>query len=148
MTKYAETLRPGFNHEFMERPDGYRGLAKKYGLHFRREPRELDTGLMYKAIAEEEVDLICGFATDGRIPAFDLVMLEDDLHFFPPYYAAPLIRAAVLNKHPVIEKLLNRLAGLMTDEEMRRMNYKVDQQGVEARKVAKDFLITKGLLPQ
>lgn len=146
LKKYEKTLEPGFNHEFMERLDGYRGLSKKYNLHLEKEPKQFDTGLMYKAIAEKQVDLVCGFATDGRIPAFDLVMLEDDLNFFPPYYAAPLVRNEILEKYPVIEELLNKLAELITDEEMSRMNFKVDGKGMKSKKVAEDFLKSKKLI--
>lgn len=146
LKKHEETLRPCFNHEFLERPDGYRGLCRRYNLHFRNEPKEVDSGLMYRAIAEKQVDLICGFATDGRIPAFNLVMLRDNLHFFPPYYAAPLVRADTLKKYPELENILNKLGGFITDEDMLEMNYKVDQKGIDARKVARDFLIEKKLL--
>lgn len=148
LKEYEEILTPGFNHEFLERPDGYKGLCKKYNLHFKHETREFDTGLMYKAIVQKEVDLICGFATDGRIPAFELVILEDNMKFFPPYYAAPLVRADVLEKYPVIEDVLNRLGGLITDEEIRRLNYRVDQQGINAKMVARNFLIEKNLLKE
>lgn len=146
LRKYKAILKPGFNHEFMERPDGYKGLSKKYNLHFKYEPKEIDTGLMYKAVDENEVDLICGFATDGRIPAFNLVILEDDLKFFPPYYAAPLIRAEILEKYPKIVEILNKLEGSITDEEMSKMNYKVNQQGIKEKTVAKEFLIDKNIL--
>lgn len=146
LKKYEAVLKPGFNHEFMERLDGYKGLSKKYNLHFKSEPIEIDTGLMYKAVVEKEVDLICGFATDGRIPAFNLVILEDDLNFFPPYYAATLIRAEILAKYPIIAEILNKFGGSITDQEMSEMNYKVDQQGIKAKTVAKEFLTDKRFL--
>ncbi|MEA3435798.1 MAG: glycine betaine ABC transporter substrate-binding protein [Thermodesulfobacteriota bacterium] len=146
LKKYEAVLKPGFNHEFMERLDGYKGLSKKYNLHFKSEPIEIDTGLMYKAVVEKEVDLICGFATDGRIPAFNLVILEDDLNFFPPYYAATLIRAEILAKYPIIAEILNKFGGSISDQEMSKMNYKVDQQGIKAKTVAKEFLTDKRFL--
>jgi len=146
LKKYEGMLQAGFNHEFMERDDGYKGLSKKYNLRFKKEAKELDSGLMYKAVKEKEVDVICGFATDGRIAAFNLVMLKDDKNFFPPYYAAPLVSMEISKKYPVIESALNKLGGLITDEEMRRMNYEVDQKGLKEETVARNFLVTKGLI--
>lgn len=143
---HAGELRPGFNHEFLERPDGYPGLAKHYGFEFERDPREMDTGLLYRAIAEGEVDVICAFATDGRIPAFDLVTLEDDKSFFPPYLAAPLVRADLLESHPEVRGVLNDLAGSISDSAMRRMNYRVDEQRERPVDVARAFLGEAGLL--
>ena len=81
----------GFTAEFMEREDGYPGLRMEYSLEF-SETRDMEPSLMYQAVAQQNVDIICGFATDGRIAAYDLVMLEDDRGFFPPYYAAPVVR--------------------------------------------------------
>jgi len=137
---YIDLLIPGFDHEFMERPDGYPGLAKHYGFRFVKEPKEMDPGLMYRAIAEGSVDVIDGFSTDGRIPAFDLVILEDDKHFFPPYYAAPLIRADILKKYPELEGVLNKLGSKISDETMRQMNYEVDEEGRKPEDVAREFL--------
>src|SRR5207248_10134253 len=90
----------GFGYEFIERQDGYPGLAKAYNLRFPAPPRVMDLGLTYKAAAARQVDFIAGNSTDGLIDALGLVVLEDDKHYFPPYDAAPLIRNAVLMKHP------------------------------------------------
>ncbi len=143
---HKDQLLPGFNHEFLERPDGYQGLVEHYGFKFSKSPKEMDTGLMYKAVAEKMVDVICGFATDGRIRAFDLVALDDDKGFFPPYYAAPLVRAETLRKHPGLRQALNALSGKVTNEEMAEMNYRVDKNGEESSKVAREFLEKKGLI--
>ncbi len=137
---HEESLRCGFTGEFMARPDGWAGLKRRYGLDLSRPPRELDAGLMYAALAEGEVDLICGFATDGRIPAFGLRVLEDDRGYFPPYYAAPLVRAPILEKHPELRSALQVLAGALDDSTMAALNFAVDQGGQPARKVAEDFL--------
>jgi osmoprotectant transport system substrate-binding protein len=145
---HKDNLRSGFTHEFLERPDGYPGLIKHYGWSLDKEPKGMDPGLMYKAIAGGDVDLICGFATDGRISAFDLVMLEDDKQFFPPYYAAPVIRADTLKKHPELEDILNKLAGKIDDETMLKLNYAVDEEGRKAAEVAKDFLQKHGLISE
>lgn len=145
LKQHAEDLKPGFDHEFMARPDGYEPLIEAYGFRFSQEPVELDPGLMYRAIADERVDVIDGFATDGRIPAFDLVILEDDKHFFP-YYACPLIRQEVLDAHPEVAEVLNRLAGKIDNEIMAQMNYEVDENHRSPRDVAADFLREQALV--
>jgi glycine betaine/choline ABC-type transport system substrate-binding protein len=144
---HADELRPGFDHEFMSRPDGYEPLTEAYGFRFEEEPVELDPGLMYRAISDGRVDVIDGFATDGRIPAFDLAILEDDASFFPPYYAAPLVREEVLEAHPEIADALNRLAGKIDSETMAQMNYEVDENHRSPREVALEFLRAEGLVP-
>lgn len=137
---HADKLLPGFDHEFLERPDGYKGLKVHYGFQFSREPREMDPGLMYKAITDKSVDIIDGFSTDGRIPAFDLVILKDDKSFFPPYQAAPLVRAETLVKHPVLHELLNWLWERISNETMQGLNYEVDEKGKMTSSVAREFL--------
>ena len=145
---HKDKLTSGFTHEFVERPDGYPGLVKHYGFKLEKKPKGMDPGLMYKAIAEGNVDLICGFATDGRIPAFDLVMLKDDKQFFPPYYAAPVIRTDTLKKYPKLEGILNKLAGKIDDKTMAQLNYEVDEEGRQAAEVAKEFLQKHGLISE
>jgi len=136
----AHTLRAGFTAEFVERPDGYPGLIRAYGFHF-KEVRDLDPSLMYEALANGEVDVICAFATDGRIAAFGLKKLEDDLHFFPPYQAAPVIREAVLRDHPIILDVLSLLAERIDDRTMQRLNFEVDGNKRPPAEVAAAFLI-------
>jgi glycine betaine/choline ABC-type transport system substrate-binding protein len=145
---HKDNLASGFTHEFMERPDGYPGLIKHYGWELGKKPKGMDPGLMYKAIAEGDVDLICGFATDGRIPAFDLVMLEDDKRFFPPYYAAPVVRSDTLGNYPELENILSKLAGKIDDTAMGQLNYQVDEEGRKAGDVAREFLQKQGLVNQ
>ncbi len=144
---HADDLKPGFDHEFMSRPDGYDPLTEAYGFRFQHEPVELDPGLMYRAISDGRVDVIDGFATDGRIPAFDLVILDDNRGFFPPYYAAPLVRQEVLEAHPEVAEALNRLAGKIDSETMGQMNYEVDENHRSPGDVALAFLQAQGLLP-
>jgi len=141
-------LKAAFDAEFLTRPDGYEGLARRYGFRFPAPPMQMDQGLMYRAISDEAVDVIDGFATDGRIPAYSLKVLEDDEHFFPPYYAAPLVRAETLKKHPELEEVLNRLAGKLPDKAMRNLNYEVDEKGRKAAEVAEEFLLGAGLVMQ
>jgi osmoprotectant transport system substrate-binding protein len=143
--RYAPEWRPGFGYEFMERPDGYRGLARTYGLRFAAPPRLMDLGLLYKALLEKQVDLVAGNSTDGLIAARDLAVLEDDRHYFPPYQAIPIVRRDTLARHPQVRAALNELAGKISDEEMRRMNYAVDGEHHDVREVVREFLRAKGL---
>lgn len=141
-------LRAAFNAEFLTRPDGYQGLTAHYGFKFRLAPLQMESGLMYRAAADGLVDVICGFSTDGRIPAYDLVVLEDDQRFFPPYYAAALIRADTLREHPELEGILNRLASSISGETIQRLNYAVDEEGRRPHKLAREFLISLRLIPR
>jgi osmoprotectant transport system permease protein len=135
----ASELRAGWTSEFSERPDGYPGLREHYGFKFAT-VRDLDTALMYEALVQEEVDVICAFATDGRIAAYHLQPLEDDLQFFPPYFAAPIISAATLDKHPELEKILDLVAGKISSETMQRLNSQVDRDKRSPAEVAREFL--------
>lgn len=144
----GDRLTAGFDSEFLVRTDGYPGLKDLYDFEFASKPMHLDPGLMYQAVASDQVDVICGFATDGRIPAYDLVILEDDKDLFPPYYAAPVVRKATLEKHPDLKATLNKLAGRLPDETMQQLNFEVDEEGRKARVVARDFLIREGLISE
>jgi len=139
-------MRVAFDAEFHTRPDGYRGLCRHYGFEFPEEPRQMEPGLMYRVLADGAVDVIDAFATDGRIEAYDLLVLEDDRGYFPPYYAAPLVRQHTLRRHPELKPILERLAGKLPDETMRRLNYQVDGEGRKAADVAREFLVAEGLL--
>ena len=116
---YAPKWRAGFGYEFMERPDGYRGWMAAYGLHFSGAPRILDLGLLYRALADKQVDLVAGNSTDGVIASLHMVVLEDDRHYFPPYEAVPLVRRATLEKHPEVRDAIGALAGKISEDEMR-----------------------------
>jgi osmoprotectant transport system substrate-binding protein len=142
---FAPQWRAGFGYEFMERPDGYRGLAATYGLHFAEQPRIMDLGLLVRALKNHQIDLAAGNTTDGLIPALDLFVLEDDRHYFPPYEAVPVIRLQTLQRHPEIAQALAELAGKISDEEMQRLNYAVDGQHRDAKEVVHEFLRSKGL---
>jgi osmoprotectant transport system substrate-binding protein len=143
---YRNDLQPGFDAEFLERPDGYRGLTRYYGFSFSKSPIQMDPGLMYKALSEGAVDVVDGFATDGRIQAYRLIALHDDKDFFPPYYAAPLIREETLKEYPEVGKVLNHLAGIISDGTMRHLNYKIDGEGERPSDVAREFLRSRGLI--
>jgi osmoprotectant transport system substrate-binding protein len=142
---FAHEWRAGFGYEFMERPDGFKGLAQTYALAFRETPRILDLGLLYRALLENQVDIVAGNSTDGLLAARDLTMLEDDKHYFPPYEAVPVVRADALARFPGMRAALMELAGKINDEEMRRMNYEVDGERRDIGDVAREFLRAKGL---
>ena len=145
LTPVATNLRAGFTSEFAERPDGYPGLANRYGFRFGK-VIDLDPTLMYEALVKEEVDVICAFATDGRIAVYRLKPLVDDLQFFPPYHAAPVIRGQALRAHPEIQKVLAQLSGLVDDATMQRLNYEVDGKKRTPQEVALEFLKSHDLL--
>jgi osmoprotectant transport system substrate-binding protein len=146
-TAFAPHWRAGFGYEFMERPDGYRGLAAAYGLHFAESPRVMDLGLLARALRDRQIDLAAGNATDGLIPAMDLFVLEDDKHYFPPYEAVPVIREQVLRDHPEVAQGVAALAGKISDAEMRQLNYAVDGQHRDVKEVVHSFLKGKRLVP-
>jgi osmoprotectant transport system permease protein len=134
----------GFNSEFMEREDGYRALQRVYG--FSMPIQEMEVGLMYQAISSRKVDVISGFSTDGRIRAYNLRVLEDDLGHFPPYYAAPLVRQATLLRFPGLRPVFEAIAGKISAAEIMRMNYEVDENQRAPRDVARDFLEQQGMV--
>lgn len=135
----------GFGYEFMEREDGFPGLARVYGLQFPASPRVMDLGLTYKALASGEVDMIAGNSTDGTIESLNLYALEDDRHYFPPYDAVPVVREEALAKHSGLREALKELGGKIDEEQMRRLNYLVDGEFRDVREVAADFLAQAGL---
>src|SRR6202161_1424638 len=143
---FAPQWRAGFGYEFMERPDGYAGLAAAYGLHFAAPPRVMDLGLLAPALKDHQIDIAAGNATDGLIPAFDLFALEDDRHYFPPYEAVAVIRQQTLQEHPEVGRAIAELGGKISDREMRKLNYALDGQRRDAKDVAHDFLRSKGLV--
>jgi len=140
LARLAPRWKAGFGYEFLERADGFRGLASVYGLRFASPPTAMDLGLTYRALAEEKVDVIAGNSTDGQIQALDLVVLEDDRHYFPPYEAAPVIRQAAIARHPGVATALAELAGRMSDAEMRRLNALADVEHRDIATIARDWL--------
>jgi len=143
---FAPKWRAGFGYEFMERPDGYPGLAAAYGLHFAAPPRIMDLGLLPPALKNHQIDIAAGNATDGLIPVFDLFVLEDDRHYFPPYEAVAVIRQQTLKEHPEVSQAVAALGGKISDQEMQRLNYALDGQHRDVREVAHEFLRSKGLV--
>jgi len=142
---YFPRWRAGFGYEFMERPDGFKGLAKTYGLRLGESPRSMELGLLYRALKDKQVDVVAGNSTDGVIAALDLVALEDDRHYFPPYEAVPIVRREALEQHPALSEALAELAGKISDEEMRRLNYAVDGEHRDVNLLVQEFRQAKGL---
>ena len=134
----AGGLLAGFTPEFMGRQDGYLGLKEKYQLNIRTVV--ISDAVMYKAAFEKDLDVISGYSTDGRLKAFDLVVLNDDKEIFPPYYAAPIVKNSALQKFPELEPALNLLAGRITDSVMTDLNYRVDYLKQSPARVATEFL--------
>jgi len=143
---FTPQWRAGFGYEFMERPDGFKGLVASYGLRFAEAPRIMDLGLISRALRDHQVDLIAGNNTDGLIPALDFVVLEDDHHYFPPYEAVAVMRGEMLKNHPEVRAALDMLTGEISDEDMRRLNYAVDGEHRDATAVVKEFLQQRKLV--
>jgi osmoprotectant transport system permease protein len=141
---YAPGWRAGFGQDFMSRADGYPGFSRRYGLKFADQPREMDLSLTYIALASGKVDLIAGNSTDGRIAALDLVQLEDDRHYFPPYEAVYLVRNDSLARVPVLREVLAKLANAISTEEMRQLNYEVDANKRSQVEVVRAWIQRKG----
>ena len=138
--KYSPQWQAGFGYEFLSRQDGYPGLAKTYGLKFAKPPQEMDLGLMYRALADKKVDMVAGNSTDGLIPVLNLVILEDDRRYFPPYEAVPIFNQKTLETYPAVGKAIAQLAGIISAAEMQKMNYQVDHQSLPVAQVVKQFL--------
>ncbi len=144
--QFAPKWKAGFGYEFMERLDGYRGLAVAYGLHFAEQPRIMDLGLLARALKDHQIDFAAGNATDGLIPALDLFVLADDKDYFPPYEAVPVIRQQTVQQHPDVARALDQLKDKISDQEMQKMNYAVDGQHRDTQQVVREFLKQKHLV--
>jgi len=145
VAKVQPLMRLGVGYEFAERPDGLRGLSAAYGLKFDGPPRTMELGLLYRALASNQVDIVAGNSTDGAITAQGFVALKDDRHYFPPYEAVPLVREDSLKRWPQIGVALQRLAGKVSDEDMRAMNLAVESEHRDVADVVREFRARKGL---
>ena len=139
---YTPDWLAAFGYEFIERADGFEGLSETYDLKFAEPPRVMELGLTYRALAEQRVDLIAGDSTNGLIAALDLFVLEDDQQYFPPYDGVPVFRSETLQRYPQLREIINRLAGTIDEDQMRRMNYQVDGEGKLVKEVVGEFLRT------
>ncbi|HEY9807969.1 MAG TPA: glycine betaine ABC transporter substrate-binding protein [Halomicronema sp.] len=145
IAKYTPQWQAGFGYEFMEREDGFPGLAKTYNLRFLKSPRIMDLGLMYRALVEKKVDLVAGGTTDGQIVSLGLTILKDDKRYFPPYDAVPVVRQETLKKYPKLREVFKNLEDKITAKEMQTMNYQVDAEFRPVEEVVRDFLKLKNL---
>ncbi len=145
VARVAPQWRLGVGYEFAERPDGLPGLAAVYGLHFEGSPRTMELGLLYRSLRARQVDIVAGNSTDGAIQALGFVALQDDKHYFPPYEAVPLVRDEALQRWPAIGKAVQRLAGKVSEDEMRAMNLAVDGEHQDPADVVRAFRARKGL---
>jgi glycine betaine/choline ABC-type transport system substrate-binding protein len=130
----------GFGYEFLERPDGYTGLARTYGLRFAGAPHVMDLTLSYRALASGQVDLIAGDSTAGLIKGLDLVRLDDNRQYFPPYDAVPVARSETLLRYPQVRQAIERLAGRVSADDMQAMNYAADAEHQDVAAIVRSFL--------
>ena len=144
LKKVEGQLRAGFTLEFNDREDGNKGLQKVYGLHL--QVSTMEPALRYQAIQSGDIQITDAYSTDAELARYDLVVLEDDKQLFPPYQGAPLMKEALLKKHPELEGILNKLAGKITEAQMSQMNYQVGVEGKPAAQVARDFLVEEGFI--
>lgn len=138
--------RAGFADEFLERKDGFPGLAKTYNLRFAEPPKAMDLKLIYPALKNKKVDLVAVNSTDGQIGRLDLAVLKDDRLFFPPYQAVPIVRQQTLQKHPKLREVFQQLSGKISESEMRRLNLQVEAEKKDVKQVVQKFLQSKGLI--
>lgn len=143
MARYSPKWQAGFGHDFFVRPDGYPGFAAAYGLQFAA-AKQMSLDLTYTALASHQVDLIAGNSTDGRIPSLDLFQLEDDRHYFPPYEAVFVTRKAALT--PALTRVLQKLGGAISTDEMRKLNYEVDGARRAKKNVVSEWLKKRGFV--
>ncbi|MEA5616420.1 glycine betaine ABC transporter substrate-binding protein [Cronbergia sp. UHCC 0137] len=141
--KYTPQWKAAFGYEFMEREDGYRGLAKTYGLSFAKYPRIMSLGLLYYALQQKQVDFIVANSTDGQIARLGLVVLEDDKRYFPPYEPVPIVRQETLKKYPQLKTAIAQLSGKISADEIRELNYLVEGELRDIKQVVQEFRQTK-----
>jgi osmoprotectant transport system substrate-binding protein len=144
--QYTPKWRGGFGYEFLEREDGFPGLAKTYGLKFSKPPQIMDLGLIYRALIQKQVDMVAGNSTDGQISRLGLVVLKDDKQYFPPYEATPIIRQETLKKYPQLKNAIAQLTGKISADEMRQLNYLVEGELQDIKEVVREFRKSKGLI--
>ncbi|WP_148401740.1 ABC transporter permease/substrate-binding protein [Clostridium sp. Marseille-P299] len=145
LAKVASKFVSGTTFEFLNRGDGLPGVEKTYGFKF-KDSKALDSSPRYVALNNGDVQVIDAFLTDGLLKKYDLVTLEDDKGFFPPYYAIPIVNEKVLEKYPEIEPLMDELGAVLTNDVMAELNYKVDELQEKPSDVAHEFLVEQGLI--
>lgn len=147
LASVADQLVFGAEYDFFEREDGYDALCDTYGLNF-KETMDLDIGLKYQALNQEQIDVMVVFTTDGQLSASDVVVLEDDKQFYPSYLCGNVVRGEVLEEHPELSGVFDKVTGLITDSDMAQMNYEVETENREPEDVAEEYLQAHGLLDE
>lgn len=145
LVPHVGELRVGVSHEFLNRQDGWPGVAARYGLRTSA-PRGMEHGLAFAALTEGSLDVIDAWTTDGKLLAHDVTVLRDDKGFWPPYHCAPIVRLDALQRHPELEPLLARLGLRLSNRRMQQLNLAVEADGRSFRDVARQFLAAEGLL--
>jgi len=145
LARVSKELKLGAGPEFRDRKDGLPGLKAKYGIEF-KEDLQMAIGLRYQALANKQIDIVNGYATDGMISALKLKRLKDDKNLWPPYYLVPVVRKDALDANPKIAEVLNRVSAMLDETSMAEMNYKVDNDKEEPKNVARAFLRAKGVV--
>lgn len=144
----AGEMNLGTDSSWLERPnDGYGAFQKEYGFSFGK-TTPMDIGLVYKAVANKEVDIVLAYSTDARLQEYDLVTLEDDRHFFPPYGASPVVRNDTLEQYPELSDVINMLTGKIDTQTMTFLNYQGDIEQLDPADIAREFLVEQGLIPE
>jgi len=142
---YQPGWRLGMGYEFQQRPDGLAGFLDTYHLPVHGTPQTMDLGLLYKALEQKQVDMVAANATDGMLAALDVVVLQDDKKYFPPYQGVLATRTDALTAYPPLREALNELADKLSDPVMRKLNYQVDGEHRREQEVAAQFLRDSGL---
>jgi osmoprotectant transport system substrate-binding protein len=146
LASHTKKLRIGSDAQFFERGDGYEGMVKKYGYNKFKETKEMDIGLAFQALDKDQIDVLVGYATDGRIPALNLVTLKDDKGYFPPYFPAPILKEEFAEKYPEVVEALNELVDKLDEKTIADLNARVDVEKKDPIAVAKEFLKESGLV--
>lgn len=140
LKKISKNLKAGVDTSWMRRQgDGYEAFKEKYGFDFKK-VYPMEIGLVYDAVKNDEMDIVLGYSTDGRINSYDLVILKDDLRVFPPYDACPVVAYELIEKYPKLDEILTKLVGKISSEDMQRLNRLSDEEQIEPQNVAKMFL--------
>lgn len=135
----------GAEYDFYERDDGFDALCETYNMNF-KDSVDLDIGLKYDAINSKEIDAMNIFTTDGQLANSNVIVLEDDKNFYPTYFCGTIVRNETLKKHPELESVIMKLDNIINESEMANLNYLVETEGKDEKKIAKDFLIEKGVI--
>ena len=145
LAKVKNNIKAGFTREFNDREDGYPGLKKLYNFEI-PDIKEFEPKLRYVAVQSGDINLIDAYSTDAELAQYNMVVLKDDKHLFPPYQGSPMMREETLKKYPELKNILEKLSGKISDEEMSSMNYRVSVKGEKAEDVAREYLKSTGII--